>query len=121
MESIPVSPFLAEMARRFDIDLASLADEAVRDRMLRDPVRALTPRMQAILLAAHHEARGLGHPHIGTEHIFLAVVLDHASIPSQVLEEMGVVHDVVHRIRALLRSEGYHRGISGAENGSTER
>jgi ATP-dependent Clp protease ATP-binding subunit ClpC len=85
-------------------------DEALRDRILRDGVLdAVTSRMQRVLLRAHEEARNRGHSYVGTEHVFLAILLDRYSIPAQVLEETGIADDVVRRIQQVFDSDGYRQ------------
>ncbi len=99
------------MAKRFNIDLSKYADEALGERILRDPVSALTARMQVALLAALKSAREFGHNHVGTEHVFLAILLDPHSLPSQILEDVGAKEDLVKRIQAMLASDSYNRRI----------
>jgi ATP-dependent Clp protease ATP-binding subunit ClpC len=106
---IPISPTLASLARRFDIDLSGLADEALTERILRDPMSALTPRMRSSLLAAQKLGRELGHKHIGAEHVFLAILLDDHSLPSQIMQSVGTRNEVVEKIRTMLASESYNR------------
>jgi hypothetical protein len=77
---VPISPTLASMARRFGIGLSTLADEVLTQRILRDPVSALTGRMRVALLAAQDRPRIRPPPH-GTEHVFSPFCL----IPTQSL------------------------------------
>src|SRR6202022_3384261 len=94
---LPISPTLASLARRFEIDLSGLADEALTERILRDPISALTARMRTALLAAQKLGRDLGHKHIGTEHVFLAILVDENSIPSQIMQSTGSRKEVVEK------------------------
>jgi hypothetical protein len=110
---IPISPTLASLARRFDIDLSSLADEALTERILRDPMLALTARMRSALLAAQRLGRDFGHKHIGAEHVFLALLLDDNSLPSQIMQGTGTREEVVEKIRTMLASESYNRPVTG--------
>jgi ATP-dependent Clp protease ATP-binding subunit ClpA len=115
-ECVAISPTLAHMAERFDIDLSSLAEQALRDRILAEPTTALTARMTTALLTARQEGRRLGHSHIGCEHVFLGILLDKHSIPAQILQDMGVGEDVVQRIQTMLASDGYNRRVGGDRN-----
>src|SRR5262249_5654470 len=115
-EEVPISPTLAHIANRFDIDLSALADEALRDRILREPVTALTSRMAMALLTARQEAWRFGHAHIGCEHVFLAILLDPHSVPAQILRDIGAAHDVVQQIQTLLGSDVYNRGLGEDRN-----
>ena len=110
-DEVPISPTLAHIARRFDIDLSAVAEEALRDRILRQPLPALTSRMAIALLAARQEAQRFGHAHIGCEHVFLGILLDPHSIPTQILRDMGAADDVVQQIQTLLGSDVYNRGL----------
>jgi hypothetical protein len=105
---VRISPTLAFTAKRFEIDLSSLADEALWERTLHDPVSALTTRMKVALLTARKTALDLGHHHVGTEHVFLGILLDASSLPSQILEDIGAKQAVVDRIRAMLASDSYN-------------
>jgi ATP-dependent Clp protease ATP-binding subunit ClpA len=106
---VSISPTLASMAKRFDIDLSAFADEVLGERILRDPVSALTPRMRVVLLAAKELASEFGHNHIGTEHVFLAILLDPHSLPSQLMRDAGTSKVIVEQIRTMLASESYNR------------
>ncbi len=110
---ISISPTLASLAKRFEIDLSEYADEALTERLLRDPVSVLTARMRTALLGAQKLARDFGHKHIGTEHVFLAILLDDHAIPSQIMDSMGTRNEVVGEIRAMLASESYNRPAPG--------
>jgi ATP-dependent Clp protease ATP-binding subunit ClpA len=105
---VAISPALATIARRFNIDLSALADEALTERILRDSVRALTARMRTALVAQETALR-YEQKHLGTEHIFLAILLDPHSIPSQMLNEIGVREQVVKQIETMLAGEAYNR------------
>lgn len=98
---VKITDDLALMAKRFGIDLASLADSLLRERILNGPTQALTPRMQRALLRAQEEARKHDQSYIGTEHVVLGIVLDPDSIPSQILKELGVADELVRRLQML--------------------
>ena len=85
-------------------------DEALTGRILRDGLLdALTARMQRALLRAQEESRNRGHSHVGTEHVFLAILLDEHAIPTQILEEMGAADEIVRRLRQVFESPEYSR------------
>jgi len=108
---VRISPALATIARRFSIDLSALAVEALTQRILRDSLSALTARMQTALLAAHETAHRFGQKHVGTEHVFLAILLDPNSIPSHMLKDIGVRERVVKEIETMLASDAYNRPV----------
>src|SRR5579872_7484524 len=95
---VSISPSLSSMARRFDIDLSALADETLTERILRDPLTALTPRMRTVLLAAQQIAHEYGHQHIGTEHVFLAILLDAHALPTQLLKKASTLDEITSQI-----------------------
>jgi beta-lactamase regulating signal transducer with metallopeptidase domain len=53
-----------------------------------------TPRAKKALELAEHEAKGLGHDYIGTEHILLGVVREKECLAAQMLAKLGVSYDV---------------------------
>ena len=67
--------------------------------------------MRTAFLVAHDTARQHGQTHVGTEHVFLAILLDPHSIPSQMLNEIGVREQVMKEIETLLASEPYNRPV----------
>ncbi len=69
--------------------------------------------MRTALLGAQKLARDFGHKHIGTEHVFLAILLDGDAIPSQIMDSSGTRNEVVEEIRAMLASESYNRPAPG--------
>jgi ATP-dependent Clp protease ATP-binding subunit ClpA len=69
--------------------------------------------MRTAVLGAQKLARDFGHKHIGTEHVFLAILLDDHAIPSQIMESIGSRNEVVEKIRAMLASEPYNRPAPG--------
>jgi ATP-dependent Clp protease ATP-binding subunit ClpA len=107
--AVAISPKLATIAQRFNIDLSALVDEALTERILRDSLTALTARMQAALLLAQETAHRYGQKHLGTEHIVLAILLDPHSIPSQMLKDLGVREQVIKEIESMLASDDYNR------------
>jgi ATP-dependent Clp protease ATP-binding subunit ClpC len=107
--AVPISTHFSSLASRYDLDLASIVDDALRERILRDVTAVLTPRMQSVLLAARADARRRGHQHVGAEHVYLAILRDHASLPSQLLRESGTRDADIERVEILLNSEGYNK------------
>lgn len=108
---VAISPTLATLAKRFNINLSAIVEEALTQRILNEPVHALTARMRTALLAAQAAGQQIGHKHVGTEHVFLAILQDAHSIPSQILEEIGVRERVAKQIETILTSETYNRHV----------
>jgi hypothetical protein len=61
------------------------------------PLQRLTSRASSALSQSAVEARGLGHPYIGTEHVLLALFADSASVAAKVLAELGITRDSVEQ------------------------
>ena len=55
-----------------------------------------TPRYRQILESANDLARAMGHPHVGVEHLFLAIIRDRFSVPAQSLARSADLADL-HR------------------------
>lgn len=106
---VPVSPTVARMARRFNIDLDSIVDEALTEHVLHQLTKSLTARAQSSLLAAREIAQQYGQSHVGCEHVFLAILLDQDSVPSQVVTRLKSVDELVNELRLVLKSESYNR------------
>jgi ATP-dependent Clp protease ATP-binding subunit ClpA len=52
-----------------------------------------TDRSRRVVVLAQEEARMLGHSHIGTEHLLLALLHEQSGVPALVLESAGVTLD----------------------------
>ena len=77
-----------------------------------------SPRAQQVLEMALREALSLGHNHIGTEHILLAVVRDDAWIPGF----DATPRRIAERVVALSETKpppGYLDGFAATRRGST--
>jgi ATP-dependent Clp protease ATP-binding subunit ClpC len=61
------------------------------------PFEHFSPRARQVVVRAHDEARDLGSPAVGTEHLLLGLLRDTAAPVTLMLESMGVVHDDVRR------------------------
>jgi hypothetical protein len=103
---VNISPTVVFAARRFGVDLEAIASEAISEFMLREPVKELTSRMQRVLLAAREEAQRHGRARIGTEHVFLCILMDQASIPSRLLADMGMLDSVIERLQTIPSGDG---------------
>ncbi|MFJ5731541.1 Clp protease N-terminal domain-containing protein [Streptomyces paradoxus] len=66
-----------------------------------------TPRLHEVLRAAEALARSLGHEHVGTEHVFLAVLQDREAVPTQVLDEIVPAHQLVEALETHMRAPEY--------------
>ncbi|MCR4428071.1 MAG: ATP-dependent Clp protease ATP-binding subunit [Caldiserica bacterium] len=62
---------------------------------------ALTPRAKRVLELAYTEAKELGHPYVGTEHLLLALLREGEGVAARALEEEGVD---LPRARAVVNS-----------------
>ena len=76
-------------------------------------LNALTMRVRQTLLAAWKEAERLGHGHVGTEHLLLALSRDRHGIAGQVLANLGMADRVAEELERIMVSPSY-----GASHGS---
>jgi ATP-dependent Clp protease ATP-binding subunit ClpA len=66
-----------------------------------------TPRMHTVMGRAATEAKYAGVNVIGVEHVFLAILDEEGSIPTQVMSRLGLMDHVRAELRSVLESEGY--------------
>jgi ATP-dependent Clp protease ATP-binding subunit ClpC len=78
-----------------------------------------TPRAKRVLELALREPRGLGHDHIGPEHILLALVREGDGVAARILLELSAdaarVRAAVFREAAIAPGPGYERAMQHAE------
>ncbi len=82
-----------------------------------------TPQAKKVLELASEEARHLGHPYIGTEHILLGLLRENESVAAQVLINLDLkLEDVRAEILDLLgASDPSTTGMSSSQGGKTEK
>jgi ATP-dependent Clp protease ATP-binding subunit ClpA len=66
-----------------------------------------TPRRQRLVAAASEMATDWGHPYVGAEHLFLAIIGDRQAVPTQVLARLTDLDRVEMELRALMESAAY--------------
>jgi ATP-dependent Clp protease ATP-binding subunit ClpC len=82
---------------------------------------APTPRYSRVLAASADIARGMHHPYVGVEHLFLAIIRDRDAVPTQVLAGVADVEEAEARLLELMNSPGYTtptREVRGQPGGS---
>ncbi|WP_327357081.1 Clp protease N-terminal domain-containing protein [Streptomyces sp. NBC_01304] len=75
----------------------------------RTPVPATpvpTPRYERVVAEASRIAADLGHGYVGVEHLFLAILRDPDSVPTQVLAEIIALADLDARLSEVMRTYG---------------
>lgn len=105
--------------------------EAVRARVVRiigpgDEAGAgqipFTPRGKRVLERSLREALSLGHNHIGTEHVLLALAEDRESVATRVLLELGVdTEEIRARVDELVGGDVRRRSAAGSRRWSRRR
>ncbi len=67
----------------------------------------LTPRTKRVIELAVEEARQMGHPYIGTEHLLLGLVRENEGIATEVLRNVNVSIDAIRQqtTRAMLENQ----------------
>jgi ATP-dependent Clp protease ATP-binding subunit ClpA len=99
---------LAEAVRAYQIPLSAVCQKALETEVsARLPVLSLTPRVRRVLALAAREAERLGHSHVGTEHLLLALIADEEGIAAQVLSELGVSESARAGVEAVVASDAY--------------
>jgi ATP-dependent Clp protease ATP-binding subunit ClpA len=71
------------------------------------PAPTPTPRYKRVLAAAADLAREMGHSHVGTEHLFLAIIREREAVPTQVLAGITDLHQLEAELREVMASESY--------------
>jgi ATP-dependent Clp protease ATP-binding subunit ClpC len=56
-----------------------------------------TDRARRVVVLAREEAIGLGHDHVGTEHILLGIITEGQGVASKTLEALGISPDAVRQ------------------------
>jgi len=86
--------------------LSALTDIFVHERRSKSREIAFTPSSKRVLELSFEEARGLGHAHIGTEHLLLGLVREGEGIAARMLKEKGIVIDKARQyVISLLEGE----------------
>ncbi len=78
-----------------------------------------TDRARTVVVMAQEEARGLGHPYIGTEHLLLGLLAEGNGVGAQVLNARGISLEVVRG--DVVRIIGEVAGTPGASIPFTPR
>jgi ATP-dependent Clp protease ATP-binding subunit ClpA len=76
--------------------------------MSEDDQPSPTPRYQRVLKSSAGIAREMGHSYIGVEHLFLAIIRDEHTVPTQVLSHLTDLTQVETSLRETMASPGYH-------------
>src|SRR5512146_466625 len=78
----------------------------------------LTPRTKRVIELAVEEARQMGHPNIGTEHLLLGLVQETEGIAAEVLRSLGVSLDKVRSQtnKAILESQVQEKSTKKRES-----
>lgn len=66
-----------------------------------------TPRTARILETAERRASDLGHDHIGTEHLLIAMLEEHGGVVTAALEEFVDLETLRSRVLAIVQSDAY--------------
>jgi ATP-dependent Clp protease ATP-binding subunit ClpA len=70
------------------------------------PLNSLTPRARRVLVDAAAEAEAQDQAFVGTEHLLLALARERRGVAAQVLDQLGVLEEVVQRLSAIIRTQG---------------
>jgi ATP-dependent Clp protease ATP-binding subunit ClpA len=67
-----------------------------------------TPRYQRVLESSAGIARAMGHSYLGVEHLFLAIIQDKRTVPTQVLSQLTDLAQVETSLRETMASPEYN-------------
>jgi ATP-dependent Clp protease ATP-binding subunit ClpA len=67
-----------------------------------------TPRYQRVLESSSGIARAMGHSHLGVEHLFLAMLQDKRTVPTQVLSQLADLAQVETSLRETMAAPEYN-------------
>jgi ATP-dependent Clp protease ATP-binding subunit ClpA len=67
-----------------------------------------TPRYQRVLESSAGIAHAMGHSHLGVEHLFLAIIQDKRTVPTQVLSHLTDLAQVETSLRETMASPEYN-------------
>lgn len=72
--------------------------------------QSLSPRASHVIQLAYQEALELGHNYIGTEHIFLGLILEAEGLAAQLLKRYGITHMSARQAVVKVVGEGSPEG-----------
>ncbi len=102
------------IGREFGIDVDGSVPAIRRHLLLSQVLAAMTQRMLRTLLRSHQLSNQLGHGHVGTEHVLLAILSDPDSFPRNILGEEKA-NEVCAAVREVITSDSY-TGYRGRPN-----
>lgn len=79
-------------------------------------VPSLTPRASQVIQIAYQESLELNHTYIGTEHLFLGLILESEGLAAQTLRRFGITHPKARQSVVKILGEGDPEGTKA--NGS---
>lgn len=79
----------------------------------------LTPRAQQVIQLAYQESLDLNHNYIGTEHIFLGLILEREGVAAQILQKYAITHPQARQAVVKVVGEGDAEGKSVSESTET--
>ncbi|HLK73862.1 MAG TPA: Clp protease N-terminal domain-containing protein [Streptosporangiaceae bacterium] len=68
---------------------------------------ASTPRYRRVVGGSTAVAQEMGHPYVGVEHLFLAIIRDRDAVPTQALAELVDLDRVEAGLLEVMASSGY--------------
>ncbi len=102
-------------------ELASQIERQMTTGMYEGATPTLTPRASQAIQLAYQEALELNHTYIGTEHLFLGLLLEGEGLASQILRRLGVTQPAARQavIKVVGEGDKEGKGTEGASNTPT--
>lgn len=82
-------------------------------------VPSLSPRAAQVIQLAYQESLELKHNYIGTEHLFLGLILEEEGLAAQVLQKYAITHPRARQAVISVVGEGDKEGTSAQSESST--
>lgn len=91
-------------------ELANQIEKQIIDGHYVDSNPSLSPRAAQVIQLAYQEALQLNHNYIGTEHIFLALILENEGLAAQILAKYAINHSSARQAVIKIVGEGDKEG-----------
>lgn len=100
-------------------DLRSLLDKQMVQGSYANNQPLLSPRATQVIQLAYRESHELNHNYIGTEHLFLGLILEEEGLAAQILKRYGISHTKARQAVIKVVGQGDKEGSNLQEQSET--
>lgn len=100
-------------------DLRSLVDKQMVQGSFSNNQPLLSPRATQVIQLAYRESLELNHNYIGTEHLFLGLILEEEGLAAQILKRYGISHTKARQAVIKVVGQGDKEGSNLQEQSET--